>query len=253
MLLPTLPNTTNGAFFVLVDRSVFCCGYLRLTVSLPERCLAFVNHATAEPSQDCTPQLAAWPPFLPLRATRRRRINSSPLALHSHFLIWRVPSLTENFTGPSVILSVPASSSIYTPPFHDASAQHHDSQSRGFAGEHPPYAILSHRWGEDEVTFQDLEGGHAREMVSYSKIDMTCSIAAAAGLEYAWIDTCCIDKTSSAELSEAINSMYRWYQEAVVCYAFLATVHDEQSFWGSDWFNEAGHSKNLLLRQLSFS
>jgi hypothetical protein len=88
----------------------------------------------------------------------------------------------------------------------------------------PLYAILSHTWGESEITFQDIEGDDAEEKVGYEKVRETCSRAAADGFDYVWIDTCCIDKTSSAALSEAINSMYRWYQESGVCYAYLADV-----------------------------
>ncbi|KAJ5930995.1 hypothetical protein N7466_006488 [Penicillium verhagenii] len=80
----------------------------------------------------------------------------------------------------------------------------------------PPYAILSHTWGEDEVTLQDMEGDGARakSKTGFYKIENCCTFALASGFNYVWIDTCCIDKTSSAELSEAINSMYRWYEEA---------------------------------------
>ena len=88
----------------------------------------------------------------------------------------------------------------------------------------PLYAILSHTWGESEITFQDIEGDDAEKKVEYEKVRNTCSMAAAHGFDYVWIDTCCIDKTSSAELSEAINSMYRWYQDSGVCYAYLADV-----------------------------
>ena len=73
----------------------------------------------------------------------------------------------------------------------------------------PLYAILSHVWGENEITFQDIEGAKAEKMIGYEKVRRTSSISAADGFEYVWIDTCCIDKTSSAELSEAINSMFR--------------------------------------------
>lgn len=60
-------------------------------------------------------------------------------------------------------------------------------------GDIPSYAILSHRWGKDEVTFKDMENGNARKKSEgYQKIEKTCSTAAAAGLKYAWIDTCCI-------------------------------------------------------------
>lgn len=90
----------------------------------------------------------------------------------------------------------------------------------------PPYAILSHTWTTgQEVTFQEMKSAAGKVPQSpkdgWSKIDMTCHLAALDGLEYAWVDTCCIDKTSSADLSEAINSMFRWYQRAQVCYVFL--------------------------------
>jgi ankyrin repeat protein len=88
----------------------------------------------------------------------------------------------------------------------------------------PLYAILSHTWGEKEITFQDIKGHNAEKQVEYEKVRNTCDMAAAHGFDYIWIDTCCIDKTSSAELSEAINSMYRWYQDSGVCYAYLADV-----------------------------
>ncbi|KAK0647076.1 heterokaryon incompatibility protein-domain-containing protein [Cercophora newfieldiana] len=99
-----------------------------------------------------------------------------------------------------------------------------------FHGDVPPYAILSHRWRENEVTFQDLQAGDASQLEAYDKIARTCSIAAAAGLQYTWIDTCCINKTDSVELSEAINSMYRWYEESTVCYAYLGDITWDDSF-----------------------
>jgi hypothetical protein len=81
-----------------------------------------------------------------------------------------------------------------------------------------------HTWGKEEVTLQDIKTNMAMKFKGYNKVKMACSVAAADGFEYVWIDTCCIDKTSSAELSEALNSMYRWYQEAEECYAYLADV-----------------------------
>ena len=96
----------------------------------------------------------------------------------------------------------------------------------------PPYAILSHTWAAEEVTFQELkeisfqEVGtpEAKRKAGYRKIKKCCAQAKLDGLAYAWADTCCIDKRSSAELSEAINSMYRWYSEAQLCYAYLSDV-----------------------------
>lgn len=82
----------------------------------------------------------------------------------------------------------------------------------------PPYAILSHTWGPHEVSYQDLrDDPDVEKNAGYAKIRFTCNQALTDGLDYAWVDTCCIDKTSSAELSEAINSMFRWYECAQVC------------------------------------
>jgi Heterokaryon incompatibility protein (HET) len=110
----------------------------------------------------------------------------------------------------------------------------------------PQYAIISHTWDEEEVTFQDMEGTRAANTKGYKKVKSCCSVARANGLEYVWIDTCCIDKTSSAELSEAINSMYCWYQEADVCYAYLADVPSKAIFAGSRWFTRGWTLQELI-------
>ncbi|KAK0636714.1 heterokaryon incompatibility protein-domain-containing protein [Bombardia bombarda] len=88
------------------------------------------------------------------------------------------------------------------------------------------YAILSHTWGDGEVSFQDitLNGSVVKAKKGFSKIVGCCAKARSEGYRYVWIDTCCIDKSSSAELSEAINSMFKWYQAAEVCYVFLSDV-----------------------------
>jgi len=102
----------------------------------------------------------------------------------------------------------------------------------------PTYAILSHTWGEEEVTFQDIQAlGRSKWSRAVSqtrfaiqakrglvKIQRAAALAAKHGYGYIWVDTCCIDKTSSAELSEAINSMYRWYKRASVCYTYMEDV-----------------------------
>ncbi|KAI1472485.1 HET-domain-containing protein [Daldinia caldariorum] len=96
-----------------------------------------------------------------------------------------------------------------------------------FMGYHIPkyqYAILSHTWAEGEVSLQELEAGSGPSKQGYEKIVLTCEQAKRHGYRWAWVDTCCIDKTSSAELSEAINSMYQWYKESAVCYAYLTDV-----------------------------
>lgn len=114
----------------------------------------------------------------------------------------------------------------------------------------PPYAILSHTWGNEEVSFQDMQGSGAMEKVGYEKISRCCEKAATGGFEYAWVDTCCIDKSSSSELSEAINSMYRWYRNAEVCYVSLADVpHEYESldlFNRSRWFTRGWTLQELI-------
>ncbi|KAK3319270.1 heterokaryon incompatibility protein-domain-containing protein [Apodospora peruviana] len=88
-----------------------------------------------------------------------------------------------------------------------------------------PYAILSHTWGDSEISFQDIsqltDNLPLRETAAFAKIQNACNMTISHGLEYIWIDTCCIDKSSSAELSEAINSMFQWYKSAIVCFVFL--------------------------------
>ncbi|KAM5345639.1 hypothetical protein ACJ41O_011500 [Fusarium nematophilum] len=89
----------------------------------------------------------------------------------------------------------------------------------------PPYVILSHTWEEEEVLFQDIQDPTAASSKKgYAKVVGCCQKAASDGFEWAWIDSCCIDKASSAELSEAINSMYRWYAGSSICYVYLQDV-----------------------------
>ncbi|KAM7219455.1 Heterokaryon incompatibility protein (HET) domain containing protein [Rhypophila decipiens] len=94
-----------------------------------------------------------------------------------------------------------------------------------FLGRVPPYAILSHTWGKEEVTLQDFGSDALRErMKGFGKIQAASQEAQRHDLSHLWVDTCCIDKTSSAELGEAINSMYRWYQSSEVCFTYLEDV-----------------------------
>ena len=99
------------------------------------------------------------------------------------------------------------------------------------------YAILSHCWGvsDDEVLFKEMKKltrmneakrNEIRDRTGYKKILDTCTRAKEDGLDWVWIDTCCINKESSSELSEAINSMYQWYANSAICYAYLHDVDD---------------------------
>lgn len=138
----------------------------------------------------------------------------------------------------------------------------------------PDYAILSHTWEEGEMSFQVLDKAASAPasdlsdnlhpfpsattlallaeesgcLPGYTKITRCCIMVASEGWKYVWVDTCCIDKTSSAELSEAINSMYRWYEEAQVCYVYMTDVShaSQESFQWSRWFTRGWTLQELL-------
>jgi len=127
----------------------------------------------------------------------------------------------------------------------------------------PPYAILSHTWGDDaeELTFDDVKMGRIDKAgVGSIKFHGSCRQAAKDGFGYVWIDTCCIDKTNLVELSEAINSMFRWYRCASVCYAYLSDVPGDDharkltsNFSTSRWFVRGWTLQELLApKQLRF-
>lgn len=123
----------------------------------------------------------------------------------------------------------------------------------------PAYAILSHTWGEQEGTFKDLEKHQNVELTAgtlkagYQKILFCAQQAKRDGLDHFWIDSCCIDKSNSTELSEAINSMFRWYQNAVKCYVYLSDVQNstldqdgEFALRRSRWFTRGWTLQELL-------
>lgn len=116
----------------------------------------------------------------------------------------------------------------------------------------PPYAILSHTWGDSEVTFQDLSLPQSQRVVKkgYVKVEKTCELALKDGLGFAWIDTCCIDKSSSAELTESINSMFQWYKAAELCYIALEDLEPgttyEAGFPKCRWFTRGWTLQELL-------
>lgn len=117
----------------------------------------------------------------------------------------------------------------------------------------PPYAILTHTWTEDEVTFRDLVEQHVESIIGYMKIRECCKQAVRANLDYIWIDTFCINQGHSAELSEAINSMYKWYKNSTQCFAFLFDVRTkpgdlefEYEFARCRWFTRGWTLQELL-------
>ncbi|QIW98672.1 hypothetical protein AMS68_004190 [Peltaster fructicola] len=120
----------------------------------------------------------------------------------------------------------------------------------------PQYAILSHRWSQDEVTFQDMKDHNVRQQKQgFHKIVRTCQLAKEDNISYVWIDTCCINKDSDAELSESINSMYTWYQAAQQCYAYLQdySVDQKSTFIASEWFKRGWTLQELIApRSIKF-
>lgn len=134
------------------------------------------------------------------------------------------------------------------------------------------YAILSHRWEEDELKFEDMQpeiSAHARQKKGFKKVQDFCRVARARGHQYGWADTCCINKLSSAELSESINSMFHYYQLASECIVFMCDVSEDfccieeecshkdgrwkDEFKASAWFERGWTLQELLApRDLVF-
>ncbi|KAI0753640.1 heterokaryon incompatibility protein-domain-containing protein [Fomes fomentarius] len=189
------------------------------------------------------------PPFCPVRVIHDiecsslpcvSRIYSSTHCPHSTFTMWLLRARTatlEYFVSPE-----------------------HVPQKREWTGmKIGGYAILSHVWGKNEQTFQDIKAlpsqcvpGQTPRDIASEKIRMACMLAEKDGHEWIWIDTCCIDKSSSAELSEAINSMFRYYSLAGVCFAYLEDVSNryydpmpKDEFKKSKW-----HTRGWTLQEL---
>jgi tetratricopeptide (TPR) repeat protein len=121
----------------------------------------------------------------------------------------------------------------------------------------PPYAILSHRWGDAEILLEDIRSGAYKEKKDgYRKLQFCAERAAQDKLQYFWIDTCCIDKWNLWERSRAINSMFLWYKNATRCYVFLSDVSVptttlqrsqwEASFRASAWFTRGWTLQELI-------
>jgi hypothetical protein len=130
----------------------------------------------------------------------------------------------------------------------------------------PPYAILSHRWGEDaeELAFEDVARDAGKVQLSCKKIPPKIQFcgdqAKQDGLQYFWVDTCCINKGNKAEHSLAIGSMFCWYRDAARCYVYLSDVcsapciGDEKAvlpsweleFRQSKWFTRGWTLQELL-------
>ncbi|KAL8788186.1 MAG: hypothetical protein Q9213_001825 [Squamulea squamosa] len=138
----------------------------------------------------------------------------------------------------------------------------------------PPYAILSHRWGEQEISYKEMRKIQKNSLdvsaeeqdeaapglgPGMAKIKDFCRKASENGFDWGWIDTCCIDKRSSAELSESINAMYKWYARSAECYVHLsdfALSVQERQFrlqYGKDaWFSYIWPTVSTKFRESSW-
>ena len=125
----------------------------------------------------------------------------------------------------------------------------------------PPYAILSHTWGVEEVLYTDLLELSYKSKAGYRKILFCGQQAARDNLRYFWVDTCCIDKRNNTELTKAINSMFLWYRKACVCYAYMSDVsapamiletetETDQSPWMADFRQSRWFTRGWTLQEL---
>lgn len=135
----------------------------------------------------------------------------------------------------------------------------------------PPYAILSHTWETTEIVFEDIKTQSYQNLArnyAFQKVFQCCLQARKDNFQYVWIDTCCIDKSSSAELSEAINSMFKYYAQSSKCYVYLADFRappsvtsqydarlhpDDTSFFNCRWFDRGWTLQELIApRKVEF-
>lgn len=134
----------------------------------------------------------------------------------------------------------------------------HTLELRDFNDPVPLYAIASHRWSEDEPTYQDWIKDTNTSSIGYKKVarfkkfirETALITSSAQAIDWLWIDTVCIDKSSYTELTEAMNSMFRWYQGAQFCMAYLADVGSIHTLKKSNWFTRGWTLQELLAPRL---
>ncbi len=119
----------------------------------------------------------------------------------------------------------------------------------------PPYAILSHTWSDgEEVTYDELLSGTGKNKRGYNKIRFCGERASQDGLQYFWVDTCCINKQDKEELTYALNAMFAWYRKSQICYCYMYDVpkhdldpeHKDSKFRKSRWFTRGWALQELL-------
>ncbi|EIW76445.1 HET-domain-containing protein, partial [Coniophora puteana RWD-64-598 SS2] len=108
------------------------------------------------------------------------------------------------------------------------------------------FAILSHRWSRDELSYKDLRKQRGLKGAGWTKLVSFCLEAVLHGMQFAWIDTCCIDKSSSAELDESIRSMFKWYRNSTLCIIYLEQTMSLADMAGDEWFRRGWTLQELL-------
>jgi hypothetical protein len=130
----------------------------------------------------------------------------------------------------------------------------------------PPYAILSHRWiyqggQSEEVTYQEFQNldNIVMQKSGYAKIKATCYQAWRDGLQYVWVDTCCIKQGDHDDVARNIRSMFAYYRNSCICYVYLADVSTQDDAWresqfpNSEWFKRGWTLQELLApRDVAF-
>lgn len=132
----------------------------------------------------------------------------------------------------------------------------YDDLKRQRGGQDIPYAILSHRWLDNEVTFGDMPffeklrtDAKSPKYDSVKKIERACQESCSKGYDFVWLDTCCIDQKNPVEISTAVNSMYRWYKNASKCFAYLRdydSTKKSSNFKDSEWFERGWTLQELV-------
>ncbi|KAI0391551.1 heterokaryon incompatibility protein-domain-containing protein [Xylariaceae sp. FL0594] len=108
------------------------------------------------------------------------------------------------------------------------------------------YAILSHTWDDDECTLPDMSGPRGRQRKGFKKIEFCCEQARRDGIEWAWVDTCCVDSSSTEDVTMTVNSLFRWYQNAKICYVYLADVSSVKDIASCRWLTRAWTLQELI-------
>jgi hypothetical protein len=128
----------------------------------------------------------------------------------------------------------------------------HTLEFSTYYGNARKYVVASHRWTADnEATIGDVKNGCSKDKSGYKKVEGFAKYVREhiCYVDWLWIDTCCVNQDSDREVSEAVNSMFRWYSQAELCLAYLADVdkaEDEHSFRRSDWFRRGWTLQELL-------